>query len=99
MARRHLTREQQRLVALAQPHADWHMAPATMDRYLTYRLFIVEHQIDGIIASLERHSAAPYPSALGDHLPEEVWSSWASLNYLLRARDDLKSVLSRASRS
>ncbi|NLT72923.1 MAG: hypothetical protein GXX94_01835 [Chloroflexi bacterium] len=100
MAQRHMSREQQRLARLAQPDLDWSMAPETMDRYLLYRLYLVEHQIDGIIRSLERNNVAPYPAHLEDRsMPEDVWASWASLNYLLRARDNLRSALAHSNQS
>jgi hypothetical protein len=100
VAQRRMSREQNRLARAAQPPADWRMAPDAMDRYLLYRLYLLEHQIDGTIRSLERRGVAPYPTAMDDRsMPEDVWSSWASLNYLLRARDDLKDALAHGERT
>ncbi len=100
MARRRMSREQHRLARLTRPPGDWRMAPEAMDRYLLYRLYLLEHEIDGVIRTLERNHVAPYPSTLDDRsMPEDVWSSWASLNYLLRARDNLKDALARGVRT
>ena len=97
MARRLTNRERRSLSWLTQPHADWHMAPKAMNRYLVYRLHLVEFQIDGIISDLEHSARLPFPSTLDDRsLPEGVWTSWASLNYLLQARENLKVALARS---
>lgn len=78
---------------------DWVLSPQAMDRYLAHRLYIVETQIDRLIVDLEHQAGPPFPVDLDDEsLPEETWASWASLNYLLHARDSLRDALSRPGR-
>jgi len=100
MARRCMSREQELLAQVAQPHTDRLMAPEAMRRHLIYQLSLVEYRIGGAIRRLEQPSRAPYPSALDDaSIPEQVWASWASLSYLLQARDNLKAALTHEGRS
>jgi hypothetical protein len=97
MARLLSARDRVRLSRLAQPHPDRRMAPEAMSRYLTYRLHLVEIEIDGIVQDLGRSAVLPFPAALDDDsLPENVWTSWTSLHYLLQARENLKVALSRS---
>ena len=66
-----------------------------MNRYIQYRLYLVEHQIEKLAQNLEQQDAPPFPTELDDpSFPDDAWASWASLNYLFHVRASLKDALS-----
>lgn len=76
---------------------DWLLSSQSMRRYLRYRLYLVDAQIERVLSDLQQYDTPPLPEDLGDEtFPEEVWASWASLNYLTRARDELHEALARS---
>jgi hypothetical protein len=78
---------------------DWLLSPKAMRGYLQYRLYMIEYQIDRLMIDLGGRDAPPFPTDLNDTaFPDQSWTLWARLNYLMQARDSLQDVLSHPKR-
>ncbi len=76
------------------PNKDWMLSPRAMRGYLQYRLYMIEHQIDQLMAELGGQEAPSFPTDLEDAaFPAQSWALWARLNYLMQARNSLHDVL------
>lgn len=80
---------------------DWSLTGRSMKAYLQYRLNVLDAQINSLSSRLEIEEEDPFVAPLHEHMPpvsDETWESWASLNYLLNARDALQQALDRLNR-
>lgn len=82
-------------IEMAKFEGDKHMSPGMMKAYLQYRLFMIEAQIRVLlkklgIGELEVSTQWDWMQGTEDH---DAFASWASLNYLMNAREDLMSEL------
>ncbi len=81
------------------PNKDWMLSPKAMRGYLQYRLYMIEYQIDQLMLELGGQEAPPFPTDLNDTaFPDQSWTLWSRLNYLMQARNSLQDVLSASRR-
>ncbi|MGI5915363.1 MAG: hypothetical protein ACOX9A_02815 [Anaerolineae bacterium] len=78
-------------IEMARSEGDKSMSPGMMKAYLQYRLYMVEAQIRVL---LKRIGIDNLPSSaqwdwMQDQDNRDSFASWASLNYLMNAREDL----------
>lgn len=80
---------------------DWSLTERSMRAYLQYRINVLDAQINHLTSRLEYWEEDPFAAPLSEQMPpvsDEAWESWASLNYLLNARDALQQALDRLER-
>lgn len=82
------------LPEMIHPTQDWILSPKAMQRYLQYHLYMIEHRIAQLSQTLEQQSVPIFSTNLEDEsVPEDLWETWAALNYLLRARTTIAQAL------